>query len=165
VKYRLSAFADQLYKSDVIPGLWDEVSDYVIVRCTGTVTGSVDMEKVTIHVVDAAEGRRVSIHFERGSVTISGVNTDQKEGGELEVISCREKLKIKGAFHSASSAQRKRLEELTKEKIYKAAIDTGIVTKTMENAKSILNNFVGAFGYQAIVTFDENAYAPPPPKK
>ncbi len=165
VEYRLSAFVDKEFTSNVGFG-HQEVSDYVIAKCTGTVTGRVDLdkEKAAINVQEGAEGRQVSIHFKRGSVVISDVAIDLSKTNTFETISCREKLRLIGFLKPATSGQRDEMHRLAMQKIRDTAIETGIVEKTMENAKTVLGNFVGAFGYRVTVTFDEKAYDPEPKK-
>ena len=158
-EYTLGAFAEQEYKSQSL--FKKVVSDYAIAKVTGKVKGSVDLEKATIDVQESKENPQVSIHFKRGSVLISGVEIDPNDKEAEQVISCREKLKLKGLLNPISPSQRDALQRIAKQEIAKAAIKVGIVEKTMGNAKTALSDFVGALGYRANITFDERAYDPP----
>lgn len=159
-EYTLGTFAEQAYYSNTLFKK-KELSDYAIARVTGKVKGSVDLEKATIEVQESKENPQVSIHFKRGSVLISGVEIDQNDKDAQRVLSCREKLRVKGLLNPISPSQRDALLQTALQEIAKTAIKVGIVEKTMEHAKTVLGDFVGALGYRANITFDEKAYDPP----
>jgi hypothetical protein len=100
---------------------------------------------------------------------ISGVESDENNTDDFDLISCREKMRgstLSIPFtQGITSKERKELYVLGKQKIREAAIDNGIVDKTKENAKTFLRSFIAPFGYEAIVTFDEKAYDPTQPEK
>lgn len=163
-EYTLSAYAHGKYDSRTLwseLGVGDEkITDLVFAFCRGTVRGRVDMEKATIDVQEAADGGHVSIHFKRGSVLVSGVEIDPDDPKAFEIISAREILIPRGVFKPATPGQKQALQRLAMQKLQEVAINSGIVEKTMENAKTVLGEFVGALGYRATITFDENAYDP-----
>lgn len=151
VEYTLSGYSRQLYHSRGIRG----PSDYVFSYCTGKITGRVDLGKMTIDVQDKADPPNVSIHFERGSIVVSDVEVKSSE-----TISARSEIGGWFGGKPASNNQRNELARKTREKMKKAAIDSDIVEKTKENAVTFLTDFLDTLGYQAIITFDENAYDP-----
>jgi hypothetical protein len=154
-EYTVSAVRDQGFKSRGIIGY----SDWVVVICRGKVTGSVNMEKVTVDVKEAADERHVSIHFGPGSVEVSGVEFDPNDAEPERVISAHEKMgNILGK--PANAEQRTGMTNEARKDIRKAAIEAGIVKRTMENAEIALSAFISSFGYRATITFDEKAYDP-----
>ena len=44
--------------------------------------------------------------------------------------------------------------------ILRSETSVSIIDKTKENAKTVLSEFVGAFGLQAVIEFDAKAYDP-----
>jgi hypothetical protein len=153
VEYRLAALMDQTYQSQ---SLFTKVdSSRMIAYYTGTVKGSVDLEKADIAIDDHPNGGRVSIHFKPGSIVVSGVEIIPGEDSYKE-ITCY----TKPLFNPPTDNQRERLRGAALNIIRQKAIDQGIVDKTIANAKTVLSEFVGAFGLQAVIEFDANAYDP-----
>lgn len=151
VEYRLATLMDKTYKSQ---SLFKKVdSSRMIVYYTGAIKGSLDLEKTDINVSDKANGGHVSIHFKRGSILISGVEIIPGEDSVRE-ITCD----VKTFYNKPTDNQLEALREGALKTIRQKAIDQGIVDKTKENAKTVLSEFVGAFGLQAVIDFDENAY-------
>jgi hypothetical protein len=157
VEYQISSWAEQEYKSNI--GLMKVVSDYLIIVCTGTIRGSVDLSegKATMKVDDLLH--EISIHFERGAVKISNVALLPGDSGIVN-ISCREKVPKFGFTKGTTEKERKELKAIAERKIREAAINSGIVEKTMKNAGTVLERFCGGFGYKIVVTFDDKAYDP-----
>ena len=157
VEYRLAAIVEKKYHSD----LWifgDVESDHLFGLYTGAVRGRVDLENATVDIQNEADGDYVSIHFKRGSVLISGVEIDpEKDHFELISIEGRSRISFTAG---ATDGQRKALQQVALREIRESAIKTGIVEKTMSNAITVLSDFLGALGYRATVTFDEDAYDP-----
>lgn len=154
-EYTVSAVRDQGFESRGIHGY----SDWVVVICRGKVIGSVNMDKVTVDVNEAADDRHVSIRFGPGSVEVSGVEFDPNDSEPVRVISCHEKMgNIMGK--PANADQRTKMQTDAMKDIRKAAIGAGIVKSTMENAEVALSAFISSFGYRATITFDEKAYDP-----
>ncbi|MDA8141553.1 MAG: DUF4230 domain-containing protein [Desulfobacteraceae bacterium] len=153
VEYRLAALMDQTYRSQ---SLFTKVdSSRMIAYYTGTVKGSVDLDKADITIDNQPEVGRVTIHFKPGSIVVSGVEIIPGEDSYKE-ITCY----TKPLFNPPTDEQRDRLRGDALKIIRQKAIDQGIVAKTMENAKTVLSEFVGAFGLQAMIEFDEKAYDP-----
>ena len=153
VEYRLAALMDQAYYSDAV--FTNVRSSRMIAYYTGAVKGSVDLEKTDIDVTDEAEGGRVSIHFNRGSIMISGVEIVPGEDSMKEIL-CEKKT----GFNPPTENQREGLRQKALKIIRQKAIEQGIIDKTIENATTVLSEFVGALGLQAVIEFDENAYDP-----
>jgi len=156
VEYTLTGFARQVFTSSIGFGQ-RKPSDYVISYCTGKITGRVDLEKATVDIQEGGDVPQVSIHFERGSIVVSDVEV---RPGDIETISVRDELTGLFPFKAAGNAQRNGVQDKALEQIRQAAIDSGIVEKTKENAQTVLGDFLGSLGYQATITFDENAYDP-----
>ena len=153
VEYRLAALMDKTYRSQ---GVFKKVdSSRMIAYYTGAVKGSVDLEKTDIGISDEADGRHVSIHFKRGSIVVSGVEIIPGEDSMRE-ITCN----VKQFFKPPTDNQREALRQEALKIIKQKAIEQGIIDKTKENAKTVLSEFVGAFGLQAVIEFDEKAYDP-----
>jgi hypothetical protein len=154
-EWTMSSFAEKdfYHKTGILPPWKTIQTDYVIARCRGKVTGAVDMEKAQIEV---QERRHVSIHFPRGSVVVSDPQIDT-----LETISARGKIHGEWlVYEGATEAQKKEVEREALEKIKQTAIEEGIAQTTIDNAKTVLGEFVRSLGYEATITFDEPAYSP-----
>jgi len=161
VEYTLSGFARQVFTSST--GLSDigigerKRSDYVISYCTGKITGRVDLEKATIDVQEGGDIPRVSIHLEPGSIVISDVEVRPED---IETISVRDELSGCFFYKPATNSQRNGVQRTALKEMKQSALKSGIVDKTKENARTFLSDFLGSLGYQATITFDENAYDP-----
>ncbi len=157
VEYHLSTFLDETFKSSI--GIGDVDSSRMIAYYTGAVKGFVDLEKVDLRqiaakVSDTGEPRgRVAIHFGRGSVVVSGVEFVPGTDSMKEEV-----VWTKTLFNPPSDNQREAMRRTALQAIRDAAIERGIVDKTMENARLVLSEFVAGFGLTAEITFDENAY-------
>lgn len=66
----------------------------------------------------------------------------------------------KTGFNPPTDNQREGVRREAMKTILKTAIDKGIVEKTKANATMILSEFLGGFGIEADVTFDEKAHDP-----
>lgn len=157
VEYHLSTFLDETFRSSIV--LRDVKSSRMIAYYTGSVKGFVDLEKVDLRVIAAGvsdngePSGRVAIHFGRGSVVVSGV-----EFVPGEDIMKEEVVWTKPLFNPPTDNQREAMRNKALQTIRDAAIERGIVDKTMEEARIVLSEFVKGFGLEAEITFDEKAY-------
>jgi hypothetical protein len=159
VEYRLSTLLEKKFRSNWGLGTCD--SSKMLAYYTGTVKGSIDLEKIEIQLKnadvgasDVGDGRgRATIHFPRGSIVIKDVALVPGEDSMREIVTWK-----KAGFNGPSDSQRERVRQEALKTILQTAIKQGIVEKTKDNAKIILSEFLGGFGIEADVTFDEEAY-------
>jgi hypothetical protein len=157
VEYHAATLQDQTFQSSI--GLGDVDSSRMIAYYTGAVKGAVDLEKMDLREIVAGvsenggRGGRVAIHFQRGSIVISGVELVPGEDSMKEITVWR-----RTGFNPPSDNQREGMRREALQAIRDAAIERGIVDKTKENARLFLSEFVAGFGLTAEITFDENAY-------
>ncbi|MBN1379491.1 MAG: DUF4230 domain-containing protein [Gammaproteobacteria bacterium] len=159
VEYRLSTLQERTFRSSY--GLANTDSSKMLAYYTGTVKGSIDLEKIEVQFEDAAvqspdkdDGRpHASIHFPRGSIVIKDVALVPGVDSMREIVTWK-----RAGFKGPSDNQREKVRQDALKAILQTAIKQGIVDKTKENAAMILSEFLGGFGIKADITFDEKAY-------
>jgi hypothetical protein len=159
VEYRLSTLQERTFRSSY--GLGTTDSSKMLAYYTGTVKGSIDLEKIEVQLEDADvrtsekdDGRRhASIHFPRGSIVIKDVALVPGEDSMREIVTWK-----RTGFNGPSDNQREAVRQEALKTILQTAIKQGIVEKTKENARMILSEFLSGFGIEADITFDEKAY-------
>lgn len=156
-EWTLSAFAEDEFKSQ---GIKKFTSDYVIAYVRGKVRGSVDLSKAKIE--QSADNRSVTITFPPDSILVSGVEVDPYDPDAFKTISCAAKLPS-AAGHPATPGQTEGLRKIAIQKIRDAALKTGIVEKTRQNAINVLSEFLKNLGYTTKVEFEEPVYSPSSP--
>lgn len=165
VEYRLSTLMEKTFRSSYGFGTTD--SSKMLAYYTGTVKGSIDLEKIEVQLKDADVGasdegdgrRRASIHFSRGSIVVKDVALIPGEDSMREMVTW-----VRPAFQGPTDNQRERVRQEALRTILETAIKTGIIEKTKENGRTILSEFLRGFGIQADITFDEKAYDTDDPK-
>lgn len=165
VEYRLSTLVDKTFQSRVLGGTRD--SSRMLAFYTGTVKGSIDLQKIQLHLKDEgkasgapAQGglpRRALIHFPQGSIVIKDVALVPGED------SMREEVVWVGSyagvsFNKPTDQQREAVRQEALKAILQTAIKQGIVDKTKENARTILTEFLAGLGVAAEVSFDDQAF-------
>jgi len=171
VEYTLTGFYKEIFYSSIV--IKKVPTDYVFSYCKGKITGSVDLDKATIDVQKGGDAPHVSIHFKRGSILVSDIaltqTPDKDKPGQFkpnpDTVSVRDELKGALFYQGANADQRQYVQNVALQKMKQGALDTDIVEKTKENAKTILGGFVGLLGYGATITFDPDADEPSPPEK
>lgn len=121
----------------------------------GIIEGKVNLKKAETRMDEGDDGGgQLFITFGPGSVEVSQLAED-KEGLEPIIID-EPKDYIKRRL---SDDQVKHCWDRARQSARQAAIDDGIVTKTQDEAKVLIEQFVAALGWSAIIEFDEDAFA------
>lgn len=122
----------------------------------GILEGKVNLKKAEIRIDKGDDGGgQVFITFGPGSVEVSQLA--EEEGGLERIVIDEPKELLKRRL---SDEQVKSLWNRVRQDARQAAIDDGIADKTQGEAKVLIEQFVAALGWSAIIEFDEGAFAP-----
>ena len=128
-----------------LPKSWYEWSNAeFLVILTGTVTGSVDLDKVTFNIDEKT--KLVKLDFAKDAILIK----DPQIGvGKLKIIT----ISDPNVFNKINDDHRNNAFKCAFSQILKTAEDQGIRAKTGEEAEVALAKFVQAMGFTAEITF------------
>ena len=154
IQYRVSSIVEtkEVRETD----FWKKnfTQEYV---CTvkGLIEGKVNLKKADIKVEKGDDGSgQIIIRFGEGSVEVSQLQEDE-DGIKIKKISDAKYMEK----YQFTEDQRNALITTARKETRKEAIKDGIVTKTQEEAVTLISEFVGALGWSAVVEFDNNAFA------
>jgi hypothetical protein len=150
IQYRVSSY--QPYESGKEGVISTKRFHLYLVR--GIIEGKVNLKKAETRLEEGDDrGGQIFVRFGPGSVEVSQLEED--EGG-LQQFTFDPSTLIKRPL---SDDQVNYLWGQARQKARQAAIDDGIVAKTQDHAKVLIEQFVAALGWSATVEFDENAFA------
>lgn len=108
------------------------------------ITGSVDLNQADIDI--DKEQKKVSINFRKGSVKISNPQIGPKD---IQIIT----IDDPNIFHKLNDKDRNKGSAAAIALLRDTALKNGIEKKTRDEAKTVIENFLEALGYQSAITF------------
>jgi hypothetical protein len=140
IEYNMSIIEEQTKKKKFLE--WKEARFLVLL--TGVIKGSVDLNQADVNI--DKEAKKVTIAFKKNAVNISNPEIGP---GDIKIITVSDP----NVFHKINDADRNKAQAAAIKLLRKAALDKGIVNQTKSQAKTVIENFLAALGFQSVISF------------